>query len=79
MKQNDVPIPVSSIMCMPRWLVVGAVSVCSLGIVGGVGLAVYGIAFAPRHELGGWLGGGLGSAIGCATMLLVARQSLRSQ
>jgi hypothetical protein len=66
MKKNAVPIPVRSVMCMPRWLLMSAVWLCSMGIAGGIGLAVYGLAVAPRHELGGWLGGGLGSAFGCA-------------
>lgn len=70
MKKNAIPIPVRSVVCLPRWLMASAVAVCSLGIAAGVGLAVYGLVCAPSHELGGWLGGGLGSALGCAGGLL---------
>ena len=62
MKKNDAPIPLRSIVCMPRWLMAGGVALSGACIAFGVGLVVYAIGWA---EGSGAVGGSIGGAIGC--------------
>ena len=67
MKKNEKPIPVRSVVCLPRWLMLsGVVLCCALGL-GCLGLMVWGAVM--DDETGGrWglIAGGFGGLIGCA-------------
>jgi hypothetical protein len=67
MKKNEPPIPVRSVVCLPRWLLVSAVALCSVLALGCIALIVWGAVMVD--DTGGrWRlnGGGLGGLIGCA-------------
>jgi hypothetical protein len=67
MKKNDKPIPVRSVVVMPRWMMVSGVVLCSVLALGCVGLMVWGALM--HDETGGRWGaivGGFGGLIGCA-------------
>jgi len=62
MKKNDAPIPLRSIVCMPRWLMLGGVVLSGGCIAAGLGMVVYAIGWA---EGAGAVGGSIGGAVGC--------------
>lgn len=66
MKKNDKPIPVRSVVCLPRWLTIAGVSLCCVLLLGCLGFVGYGIWFVdePARRWGA-IGGGLGGAVGC--------------
>jgi hypothetical protein len=67
MKKNEPPIPVRSVVILPRPLMWISVGVCSALALGCVGLIVWGLVFAEgRDARWGAAGGGLGGLIGCA-------------
>lgn len=66
MNKNAVPIPVRSVVCLPRWMMLTGVTVCSVLLVACLALAAHGIIWAEaRGSRWGAIGGGLGGAIGC--------------
>ncbi|MFY9345372.1 MAG: hypothetical protein WAT39_22970 [Planctomycetota bacterium] len=66
MKANATPIPVRSVVCLPRWLVRAAVAVCIVLLLGCLGLVTWGALFVDESgRRWGAIGGGLGGAIGC--------------
>ena len=66
MKKNEPPIPVRSVVCLPRWLVRASVALCGTLLLGCLGCVAYGIGWVdePARRWGA-IGGGLGGAIGC--------------
>lgn len=66
MKKNATPIPVRSVVCLPRWLMVGSVGTCGLLMAACFGGVVYGIGWVEGPGRWGWIGGCLGGAGGCA-------------
>jgi hypothetical protein len=65
MKQNDKPIPVRSVVLLPRWLMIGGVVLSSVLLLGCLGLIGYGFTLEEPGPRWGCIGGGLGGAIGC--------------
>lgn len=66
MKKNEKPIPVRSVRILPRWAMIGSVTVCVVLLLGCLGLVVYGlVAVDEPGRRAGAVGGGLGGAIGC--------------
>jgi hypothetical protein len=66
MKKDEPPIPVRSVVCLPRWLVRASVALCSVLLLGCLGFVVYGIGWVDEPSRSwGAIGGGLGGAIGC--------------
>jgi hypothetical protein len=67
MKKNDKPIPVRSVIAVPRWLMV-SVAVLSLAFgLGCVATIVYGAMMVDdTGSRWGYIGGGFGGLIGCA-------------
>jgi len=61
MKHGETPIPVRSVICLPRWLLVISILLCGACMAAGLALAIWGIA----TQRGGSLGGALGGAFGC--------------
>lgn len=67
MKKNENPIPLRSIVCMPRWLMVGGAVLSGGCIAAGLGMVVYAIGWAQgAGEVSGSIGGALGCIIGGA-------------
>lgn len=67
MKQGERPIPLRSVLVLPRWLMLGGVLLSAACILFGVGCVVYGLGFAAGAGRWGWvLGGGLGGIGGGA-------------
>jgi hypothetical protein len=66
MKKNEPPIPLRSVVCLPRWLMIGGVALSAACMLAGVVMAVYGSLTASGGALGGWLGGAFGCVIGGA-------------
>ncbi len=66
MKTNETPIPVRSVVCLPRWLMSASVTLCLVLLLGCLAFVVYGIGWVeePGRRWGA-IGGGLGGAIGC--------------
>ena len=62
MRRDEAPIPLRSIVCLPRWLMVVCVATSVAAMLLGCALIVYGIGWA---ETGGRLGGAIGGGIGC--------------
>ena len=70
MNKNAAPIPVRSVVVMPRWLMLGGVALSIALGLGCIGLMVWGAVM--RDDTGGrWglIGGGFGGLIGCAGAL----------
>ncbi|MEO6594513.1 MAG: hypothetical protein ABIP94_07155, partial [Planctomycetota bacterium] len=61
MKMNDKPIPLRSVVYLPRWLMLGGVALSTACIAAGIALIVVGLCTASGGALGGYLGG----AVGC--------------
>ncbi|MCA8974767.1 MAG: hypothetical protein KDC98_08595, partial [Planctomycetes bacterium] len=62
MKRDAKPIPLQSIVCLPRWLMVLGVAISGAGMLAGVGFLVFAIGWAEgRNEVGG----AIGAAVGC--------------
>lgn len=61
MNKNEQPIPLSSIIILPRWMMIGGVTLSSASILAGIAMIVYAIAWDDSGSIGGWIGG----AIGC--------------
>ncbi|HEX6810583.1 MAG TPA: hypothetical protein VF384_03065 [Planctomycetota bacterium] len=70
MKKNEPPIPLRSVVCLPRWLMLGGVTLSVACMLAGVVLAVHGLATASGGALGGRLGGAFGCLIGGAGALV---------
>lgn len=66
MKWNEPPIPLRSIVCLPRWLMIGGVAISAACMIAGVVMAIYAFTCTSAGELGGWLGGAFGCLIGGA-------------
>lgn len=66
MKKLEPPIPLRSVVGIPRWLFWSSTVASGACVLAGVVLIVYGVCVANASELGGWLGGGFGCAIGGA-------------
>jgi len=66
MKKNEPPIPLRSVVVLPRWLMIGGVALSAACMLAGVVMAVYGSLTASGGALGGWLGGAFGCVIGGA-------------
>jgi len=66
MNKNEKPIPVRSVVILPRWLMLAAVVLCSALMLGCLGLVVYGFAFVDGPGRWGYIGGGFGGLLGCA-------------
>lgn len=60
MKKHEQPIPLRSIIIMPRWLMISGVVLGSAFILAGVALIVYAIGWCEGGAMGGWIGGGIG-------------------
>jgi hypothetical protein len=69
MNKNEKPIPVRSVVCVPRWLMVACVVLCGVLGLGCLGLVVYGALFVDDQGRWGWIGGGIGGLGGCAGAL----------
>tara|TARA_R110002096_G_scaffold16264_29_gene55717 strand:+ start:373 stop:990 length:618 start_codon:yes stop_codon:yes gene_type:complete len=61
MKKNEQPIPLRSIIILPRWMMIGGVALASACMLAGIAMAVYAIGWEESGQRGGWIG----SAIGC--------------
>lgn len=61
MKKQQQPIPLRSIIIMPRWMMVSGVAFSSACMLAGLVMLVYAIGWTSGSELGGWIGG----AVGC--------------
>jgi hypothetical protein len=69
MRTNEPPIPVRSVVGLPRWFMVTVVAVCAVLAIGCLALVVWGVFFVDGpfwRARGGWVGGGLGGLVGCA-------------
>lgn len=67
MKKNDKPIPVRSVICLPRWMMVSSVVLCSVLALGCVGVMIWGALMVDdTGSRWGLIGGGFGGLIGCA-------------
>ncbi|HEX5054784.1 MAG TPA: hypothetical protein VFZ65_23610 [Planctomycetota bacterium] len=66
MKKNDKPIPLQSVVYLPRWLMLGGVALSGACIAGGIVLAIVGLCTASGGALGGYLGGAVGCIVGGA-------------
>ena len=66
MKKGSVPIPLASVVVLPRAVMIGGVVLSAGCIVAGFVLLGYGIATASGAALGGYLGGALGCIFGGA-------------
>lgn len=65
MKKDEPPIPVRSVVCLPRWLMVGSVTLCSVLAAGCIALVVIGALQSEASRRWGLIGGGLGGLLGC--------------
>jgi hypothetical protein len=65
MNKNEKPIPVRSVVILPRWLMLAAVATCSVLMLGCLALVVYGFACVDGPARWGYVGGGLGGFLGC--------------
>jgi hypothetical protein len=65
MKRNEAPIPVRSVVCLPRWLLVFGVATSGACLLGGLVLVAYALLAAPPDAGGGWYGGWIGGGLGC--------------
>lgn len=65
MKSTAPPIPVRSVVCLPRWLLVGGVALSGGAMLAGIGMAGYAFLATPNTTPGNWYGGLLGGALGC--------------
>lgn len=66
MKAKEQPIPLQSIIILPRWLMLGAVILCGACMLAGVGMIVYAIGWGEVRSFGGLLGGAIGCLLGGA-------------
>lgn len=66
MKKGEATIPLHSVIILPRWLMLGATILSGSCALAGAGLIAWGLATARGHQLGGWIGAGLGCLIGGA-------------
>ena len=64
MKRHEPPIPVRSVVCLPRWLMIVGVAISAGCIAAGVGLAVYAFGWAEGGARAGLLGGAVGCVFG---------------
>jgi hypothetical protein len=65
MKKHEKPIPLRSVVGLPRWMMLSGVSVGAACLLAGCALLVYMFAATPTTSPGNWYGGLLGGAIGC--------------
>jgi len=65
-KNNEQPIPLRSIVILPRWLMIGAATVSGGCMLAGVALSVYAIAWTQGNEMAGLIGGAIGCLFGGA-------------
>lgn len=66
MKHHEPPIPVRSVVCLPRWLMLGGTALSAACIAAGVGMIGYAIGWAEPAARGGLIGGAVGCVIGGA-------------
>lgn len=64
MNKVSAPIPLSSVVVLPRWLLVVGVITSALCVAAGFALLGYGIAVASGPRLGGYVGAALGCILG---------------
>jgi len=60
-KKQQQPIPLRSIIILPRWMMISGVALASVCMLAGFVMLVYAIGWTSGSELGGWIGG----AVGC--------------
>lgn len=65
MKTKEKPIPVRSVIGLPRWMMVAGVVVGGLCIAAGLGLLGYMLIAEPTTTPRNWYGGLIGGAVGC--------------
>lgn len=65
MNPNERPIPVRSVVCLPRWLWWSGLLVGSVCLLGGVAMLVYAVAGGPPDTGAEWYGAWFGGAGGC--------------
>lgn len=65
MKRQEKPIPVRSVIGLPRWMMLAGVALGGGCMLAGVGLLVYMVAATPTTNPRGWYGGLIGGAVGC--------------
>ncbi len=66
MNNKAKPIPLRSVVCLPRWLMIAGVSLSGGLMLGCLGVVGYGALFVDGPGRWGWIGGGLGGLVGCA-------------
>lgn len=61
MKKSEQPIPLRSIIILPRWMMIGGVALSGACILAGLVMIVYAVGLEESGKRVGWIG----SAIGC--------------
>lgn len=61
MKKQQQPIPLRSIVILPRWMMISGVALAAAIMLAGLYMLVYALGWTSGSEMGGWIGG----AIGC--------------
>jgi len=69
MKRNEQPIPLRSIIILPRWMMIGGVGLASALMLAGVAMLVYAIGWCEGGELVGMIGSAFGCVVGGAGAL----------
>lgn len=64
MKRHEPPIPVRSVVCLPRWLMLGGVALSAACIAAGLAMIAHAIGWAEPGARGGWIGGAVGCLLG---------------
>jgi hypothetical protein len=64
MKANEQPIPLRSIIILPRWMMIGGVVISGACMLAGLVMIVYAIGWEEPGQLAGWIGGAVGCVLG---------------
>ena len=64
MKKNEQPIPLRSIIILPRWMMIGGVVLSGGCMLAGLVMIVYAIGWEESGQRAGWIGGAVGCLFG---------------